>query len=310
MKVRRNGGVVPATVAAIVVLSYAALPAAAVSASGDLPAPTSSAPQRFTGAGGGTVIGVRVARHPAYDRVVFNLDGRLPAWSVRYVPRLTENASGRPVQLSGPAVLQVTLQGASAHDEYGASTLRTASTLTPKFPTLRQVRPAGDFESFVNFGLGLRDRVAFRVLGLTSPTRVVVDVAHEPSAAFGAAPVDRAGRAANAVVTGIRTGEHAGYDRAVFDIGGRAVPGVRVAYLPGGSQLDVTLLGSGTSSSSPHASYGGLRSLLVGLPALRQVNFAQVGAGVVTFRLQTAHARGFRVLTLTAPTRIVVDMRH
>ncbi len=88
------------------------------------------------------------------------------------------STAGRPVPLRGRAVLRVVLHGGQAGDRSGASTVHTPSTLTPEFPTLRQVRPAGDFEGVVTYGLGLRDRVGFRLFGLSNPTRVVVDVAH------------------------------------------------------------------------------------------------------------------------------------
>jgi hypothetical protein len=45
------------------------------------------------------------------------------------------------------------------------------------------VRLAGDFEAVLSFGLGLNQRVGFRVLTLTSPWRVVVDISHQPAAA-------------------------------------------------------------------------------------------------------------------------------
>ena len=50
--------------------------------------------------------------------------------------------------------------------------------ITPLFPQLRQVRKTGEFEAVVSFGLGLRSRHGFRVFRLTSPTRVVIDLAH------------------------------------------------------------------------------------------------------------------------------------
>jgi hypothetical protein len=45
-------------------------------------------------------------------------------------------------------------------------------------PNLRQVKPSGDFEGVVSFGLGLRRRTGFRVFRLSGPARVVIDVAH------------------------------------------------------------------------------------------------------------------------------------
>ncbi len=49
------------------------------------------------------------------------------------------------------------------------------------------MRPAGDFEGVVTFGLGLRERAGFRVFNLSNPTRIVVDVGHGPPAVQRAA---------------------------------------------------------------------------------------------------------------------------
>ena len=49
---------------------------------------------------------------------------------------------------------------------------------TPRFPTLQQVEEAGDFEGVVSFGVGLRRRTGFRAFHLSSPGRIVLDVAH------------------------------------------------------------------------------------------------------------------------------------
>jgi hypothetical protein len=41
-----------------------------------------------------------------------------------------------------------------------------------------QVRAAGDFESYLSFGVGLSQQAGFSVFTLTQPYRVVIDVAH------------------------------------------------------------------------------------------------------------------------------------
>jgi AMIN domain len=275
----------------------------------DLPAPTRTDPQvADLTTGGGQLIRVRTGRHRDYDRVVFDIRGARPGWNVRYVPRLTQDGSGLPVAIRGSAVLQVALVGAPAHDEQGRPTLRTPRTLTPELPTLRQIRFAGDFEGVTTFGLGLRDRVGFRVFSLSNPTRVVVDVAHQPGIPFGTAPVRRAGTAPDVLVERVRTGRHPGFDRLVFDIRGKAQPTFSVRYAGGGSTIEVTFTGTGSPTSSPHASYSGPARIAVGLPALRTVTFKIVGAGVMRATVTTAHRHGFRVLTLSSPTRVVLDI--
>jgi hypothetical protein len=224
------------------------------------------------------------------------------------VPAIYQDGSGAPVPLRGPAMLRVILQGAAAHDEAGSSTMRTAATWTPEYPTLRQVRPAGDFEGVITSGLGLRDRVGFRVFGLANPTRVVVDVAHQPRIPFGTAAFARAGTAADVLATGVRTGAHPGYDRATFDLAGTAKPAVRVSYAASG--IDVTLTAAGTAASAPHASFTGTAPAATGLAGIRGISLASAGGGSLKFHLSTGARDGFRVLMLDAPTRIVVDVAH
>ena len=283
----------------------------AAGAASDLGPPTSTEPTVvFPHGATATLVGVRVGRHVNYDRTVFDLRGPVPGWDVRYVPALKEDASGRLQPLRGADVLHVALLGVTAHTELGASTLHTPATLTPEFPTLRQVRIAGDFEAVVTFGLGLRDRVSFRVFALTNPTRVVVDVAHQPRQPFGTAAVSGRGNAVNALVTGIRAGRHPGYDRLVFDLEGAGLPMFGANYRGSGSTIQVGLAGLGSATSSPHGSYGGPRYVAIGLPELRSVTFTGSGAGGVGFQVATAHRHGFRVMTLLMPSRVVLDVAY
>ena len=128
------------------------------------------------------LVSVRTGRHRGYDRVVFEFAGSLPASeSVRYVRRVVADGSGAVVPLRGRAFLQVGFGGASAHTDAGQLSFPQPRRISPRWPALRQVALASDFEGHVDFGLGLRRRVGFRVFELTRPPRVVVDVAHGPA---------------------------------------------------------------------------------------------------------------------------------
>jgi hypothetical protein len=121
------------------------------------------------------IVGIRVAHHSGFDRVVFDVDGPLPGTvDVRSVDRVVSDGSGQPVAVAGQAVLQVRFEGAQAHDDQGRPTvaMRTAAHL----PALDEVVVASDFEGYVTVGLGLTATAPFRVLELSGPTRVVVDV--------------------------------------------------------------------------------------------------------------------------------------
>lgn len=116
------------------------------------------------------------------------------------------------------------------------------------------------------------------------------------------------------VVSSVRVGHHAGFDRLVFTFTG-PLPGYSVAYQPrvtqDGSGRALALSGTAfvrialrpTSTSVPSTQEGQAPHF----PMLRQV----VGAGsfesVTSYGVGLAGRSGFRVSTLTGPNRLVVD---
>ena len=117
---------------------------------------------------------VRVGRHSTFDRVVFEFRAGTPAWSARYVPQVVHDGSGLPVALPGNAFLHVVFRNARIDR---ASAGAAPITRTPRFRSLVQLKESGDFEGVVSFGVGLRRKVGFRGFRMTSPGRVVIDVA-------------------------------------------------------------------------------------------------------------------------------------
>ena len=123
------------------------------------------------------LVGLRAGRHTTYDRVVFQLDGPIPSYySVRYVPVVRLDGSGVPLRLRGTASLEVVVR-APTHDQDYRPVL-TPTRLRPDFPALREVNAPGSFEGQTTAGIGVTEQVGFRVLELTSPTRIVIDLAH------------------------------------------------------------------------------------------------------------------------------------
>jgi len=120
------------------------------------------------------LVSVGTVRRDGYDRVLFTFRGDVPGYQVRYVARVQDEA-GRRLALRGRAALAVAFEPARARDPDGATTFE-AGTLTIDYPSLRQVRFAGDFEGKVSFGVGVAARGGFRVTELREPTRVAVDV--------------------------------------------------------------------------------------------------------------------------------------
>ena len=132
------------------------------------------------------LVGLRAGRHPDFDRVVFQLDGPIPSYySVRYVPVVRLDGSGEPLSLRGDAFLEVVVR-APTHDEDYRPVL-TPTRLRPDFPALREVSAPGSFEGQTTAGIGVTRKVGFRVFELSSPTRIVIDLAH-PEAVDGGGP--------------------------------------------------------------------------------------------------------------------------
>ena len=64
------------------------------------------------------LVAVRAASHPGFDRVVLEFRGGLPELRAhRYVTELRSDGEGRRLRVAGAAVLELVLQGATAHDE-------------------------------------------------------------------------------------------------------------------------------------------------------------------------------------------------
>lgn len=121
-----------------------------------------------------TLVSIRAAHHPGFDRIVLDFRGGLPSGvRVRYVDRLRADGSGRPVRVAGRAVLEVRLEPAKAHNRKGQTAPRRKAFALPNVMTA--VR-AGDFEAVTTYGIGLAKRTRFDVFTLRNPARVVIDV--------------------------------------------------------------------------------------------------------------------------------------
>jgi hypothetical protein len=124
------------------------------------------------------VTGIRVGRHAHFDRIVIDLHGSAPSYRVRYVRTLHRDASGKVVNLLGPASLRIVLS-ANGHDvDTGTSTMTTALRTKWRYDAVRETAVIGDFEAVFSVGVGLADQTPFRVRTLHHPTRIVIDVHH------------------------------------------------------------------------------------------------------------------------------------
>jgi hypothetical protein len=146
-------------------------------------APSSATPGYVCGTitgGSGTVhshiTDVRVGEHATFDRFVVEFSTqRLPHY--RITPKssadFTLDPSGRQVTLLGDAGLLLAM-----HTVTGVGSYHGPGDFRPGFAQLLEARRLGDFEGYVNWGLGLDHASCKRVFKLTSPTRLVIDVPH------------------------------------------------------------------------------------------------------------------------------------
>jgi hypothetical protein len=124
------------------------------------------------------VVDMRVGAHRHFDRVVIDIDGKLPGYDVRYVRHLVYDGSGQRVPLKGKRFIAISLVPAKAHGPRGHSVYTGPDLQQYRFDTLRGVAFTGDFEGAVTLGLSVRNRADFKVTVLHVPNRIVIDLSH------------------------------------------------------------------------------------------------------------------------------------
>jgi hypothetical protein len=159
-----------------------------------------------------------------------------------------------------------------------------------------------------------------------SPGPSVTPSAATPSAATPSAtvpswpttPRSGPGSGSEGFLTAIRTGQHPGYDRVVFEFRG-GVPGYRAEYVTqvraDASGKLVPLAGHAFlhlvfRPSSAYQTYHGPATLRPGLPSLLQISAAGDFEGYLSFGLGLSERVGFTISALTKPSRVVLDIAH
>lgn len=166
----------------------------AASASGSVTA-TSSPPTGATAAGCGTsawqtapvsvtrqvavppvpvVTAVRTARHPGcgYERLVLDISGPLPGYTIRYASTVTADPSGHAITVPGRHFLLITLRPAQAHTSSDAPTIIRHAQVVG-YPMLTGWALASDFEGIVTLAVGLDAVTGIRIGEL--PGRLYID---------------------------------------------------------------------------------------------------------------------------------------
>lgn len=121
---------------------------------------------------------LRTATHPEYERLTLAVAGAssLPGYHLEYIDRpLHECGSGRQIHPVGDAWLEVRLEPAAAHTEEGRPTLGEREVAI-EAPLLKRLYRTCDFEGVVTLVLALAAPNPFRVIELSDPARLVVDV--------------------------------------------------------------------------------------------------------------------------------------
>ncbi len=126
-----------------------------------------------------TVSDIRLARQDGFDRVVFEVGGTgTPGWDVRYVDAASSQASGKPVDVAGAAILQVSLTGIGYPQDTGVEPYASTGPLSaPGTKSVTEVVVDSTFEGTTVVFVGTAARAPFRVYLLENPTRVVLEVA-------------------------------------------------------------------------------------------------------------------------------------
>jgi len=128
-----------------------------------------------------SVTDVRLGRHNGFDRLVFEIGGEGQAgWDVRYVDEATSAGSGRPIDVEGDAILQVSLRNIALppNAPAGVEPWDGPDRLgLPGSGPIAEVVEDTVFEGRHTFFVGVTEKVPFQVHRLGTPQRVVVDVA-------------------------------------------------------------------------------------------------------------------------------------
>jgi hypothetical protein len=128
---------------------------------------------------------VRTGVHEGFDRIVLEFEGdEPPSYRVRYIdPPVREDGSGNEVEVEGSAFIEMHLAPAAGVDLSGdgeefEQTYTGPTRLSPGGEVVRELVRTGDFEANLTWVAGVDGRGGFDVTVLTSPLRLVVDVAH------------------------------------------------------------------------------------------------------------------------------------
>jgi hypothetical protein len=291
----------------------------------------------------GQLTAIRTASHESdgYDRIVFDFSGGIPSWDLtrQEAPTFSRDPSGQPVTLDGNAGLKLVFRNADTGS--GVTT-----DLKPPLKGIREIAQVGNFERYLTYGISLASSQCVRVLELSGPSRLVVDVATSGGPSATAAPtplptvppsgtdlgafscLDHSGGANSGLamqLTAVRVAHQPGFDRIVFEFapqpGATAhIPAYNVSrqasakFVKDPSGLPVTMRGSSGlrivfQGASGATSYSGSRDLTPNLPVVQEVEQLGDFESVLSWGAGLSQASCIRTLELSNPSRLVIDVQ-
>ena len=122
---------------------------------------------------------VRAAKHENFDRVVFEFaESGLPGYRIQYVNKPVRNCgAGEVVPVGGNGFLLIQILPANAHTQAGQATIDERERVL-NLPVMRELKLICDFEADVQWVVGVSQVKRYRVLELSNPARLVVDIKH------------------------------------------------------------------------------------------------------------------------------------
>jgi len=285
---------------------------------------------------------IRPASHAdaGYDRVVFDFSGGIPSWDLTRQASATfvRDASGQPVTLDGTVGIKLVFR-----DTDVASGVPVDSK--PALTSVREIAQIGNFERVLTYGIGISSSQCVRVLQLSGPSRLVVDLATTASASTTAAPTplptapaatdlgqftcqDRSGGTSGSPamqLTDVRVAHQTGFDRIVFEFAPPAGASPRVPaytlsrqasahFVKDPSGQAVTMRGSDGlrvvfQQATGAGTYSKSRDLIVNLPVVQEVEQLGDFEAVLSWGAGLSRPSCIRTLELSNPTRLVIDVQ-
>jgi hypothetical protein len=125
------------------------------------------------------IVAIRVGTHPDYDRITFEFDSGIPRYQIApATPPFYADPSGLPLEIAGSAFWKIALVGGTKVKPDGGSTYAGPTSFVPGLAALAQLKQGGDFEALSTWYAGLTGTSCIRVLTLSDPARLVIDVQH------------------------------------------------------------------------------------------------------------------------------------